>query len=114
MKTPLIISILTATLFLTPGISSADSDDSNYPAASFQPKILFQSEEASNASGSTKSMGERSTYDPDYPATSFEPKVLYQDKDAIKTSSSLTFLGEKSAYDPKYPAANFEPKVIYP
>ena len=114
MKISLIISILTATLSLIPGISSANSDDPNYPAANFQPKVVFQSEEASNASGSSRTMGEKSVHDANYPAANFEPKVLYQDKDAIKTTSTSTFKGEKSAYDPDYPAANFEPKVIYP
>lgn len=111
MKTPLIISALSAAILFTPGISSAKSDDSQYPAANFQPKVLFQSEEASNSSSS---MGKKTAYDPAYPATSFEPKIVYQDKDAIKTSNKLSFQGEKSVYDPKYPAANFEPKVIYP
>lgn len=114
MKISLIISILTATLSLIPGISSANSDDPNYPAANFQPKVVFQSDEAINASSSSRSMGEKSVNDPNYPAANFEPKVLYQDKDAIKTTSTSTFKGEKSAYDPDYPAANFEPKVIYP
>ena len=114
MNTPLIISTLSAAIILMPGISLANSDESQYPAANFQPKVLFQSEEASNASSAIKSMGEKSVYDPKYPATHFEPKVLYQDDSAIKATSHLTFQGKKSVYDPNYPAANFEPKVIYP
>jgi hypothetical protein len=69
MKTSLSISILTTALALIPGISSANSDDSKYPAASFQPKVVFQSEEARNAPGSKKSIGEKSAFDPKYPAT---------------------------------------------
>ena len=114
MKTSLIISTFSAAIILTPSISLANSDESQYPAANFQPKVVFQSEEARNASASNKAMGETSVYDSDYPAANFEPKVLYQDKDAIKTTSTLTFQGEKSVFDPNYPAANFEPKVIYP
>lgn len=78
MKTPLLMSILTAAIVIIPGISSANSDDSQYPAASFQPKILFQSEEASSATSSSSAMGEKAAYDSNYPASSFEPKVLYQ------------------------------------
>ncbi|WP_428356568.1 hypothetical protein [Methyloprofundus sp.] len=114
MKTPLIISILSVTLTLIPNISFANSDNSQYPAANFQPKIVFQDEQAKNASSSTKSTGEKSAYDPDYPASSFAAKILYQDKDAIKTSINSAPQGERSVFDPKYPAANFEPKVIYP
>lgn len=91
MKTSLIISILTTALALIPGISSANSDDSKYPAASFQPKVVFQSEEARNAPGSKKSIGEKSAFDPKYPATNFEPKILYQNEDALKKTSSLSF-----------------------
>ncbi len=114
MKTSLIISILVTALAIIPGMSVANSDDSKYPAASFQPKVIFQSEDTRNALDSKKSIGEKSTFDPKYPATNFEPKILYQNKDTLKITRSLSFQGEKSSYDPKYPAANFEPKVIYP
>ena len=114
MKTLLIISTLTAAVTLIPSISSANSDDRKYPATNFQPKVLYQDQEAIKTSGSNHSMGKKSVYDPKYPATHFEPKVLYQDKEAVKTSTSNVYTGEKSVYDPKYPAANFEPKVIYP
>ena len=114
MKTLFIISTLTAAITLIPSISSANSDDSKYPATNFQPKIIYQDKEAIKAPGSEKYLGEKSAYDPKYPATNFEPKVLYQNKEAVKTSTSNAYIGEKSVYDPKYPAANFEPKVIYP
>lgn len=112
MKTPLIVSTLSVAIILAPGVSLAKGDDVTYPAANFQPTIIYQDKAAINTSGST--LGEKSAFDPKYPATSFEPKVLYQDKGAIRSASSQSFGGEKSAYDPKYPAANFEPKVIYP
>ena len=113
MKTSLIISIFTAAMTLIPSTSSANSDDSNYPATNFQPKIIYQNQEA-KAAGSKQSLGKKSVYDPKYPAAHFQPKVIYQDKEAIIALGSKQQMGEKSVFDPKYPAANFKPKVIYP
>ena len=113
MKTSLIIGIFTATMTLIPSISSANSDDSNYPATNFQPKVIYQDQEAKTAS-SEQAIGEKSAYDPKYPATHFQPKVIYQDKEAVIALGAKQDMGEKSVYDPKYPAANFTPKVIYP
>lgn len=107
------IGILTATATLIPSISSANRDDSKYPATNYQPKVIYQDQAALKAQGSTIQFGETSVFDPKYPATHFQPKVIFQDKQAIKVSDSKS-MGEKSAFDPKYPAANFEPKVIYP
>ena len=86
MKTSLIISTLTVALALIPGISSANSDDSKYPAANFQPKVIYIDKEAAQATAVV----------------------------AATTNCPSQFVGEKSVYDPKFPAANFEPKVIYP
>ena len=113
MKTSLIIGIFTAAITLIPSISSANSDDSKYPATNFQPKVIYQDQEA-KAAGSKQSMGEKSVYDPKYPATNFQPKVIYQDKEAVIALGSKQQMSEKSVFDPKYPAANFKPKVIYP
>ena len=57
--------------------SSAEksSFDSAFPAANFQPKVLFI--DASVASSSNTSTGEKSKFDPKYPAANFEPKVIY-------------------------------------
>ncbi|MCF7971131.1 MAG: hypothetical protein K9L22_08210 [Methylococcaceae bacterium] len=75
MKTSLIIGIFTAAITLIPSISSANSDDSKYPAANFQPKVIYMNEEATKSS--TKFIGEKSAFDPKYPAANFEPKVIY-------------------------------------
>ncbi len=114
MKTTFLIGIFTVAITLLPSISTANSDDSRYPATNFQPKVIYQDKEAIKADGGRVSMGKKTAYDAKYPATHFEPKVLFQDKDAIRASSSNGFVGEKSVYDPNYPAANFTPKVIYP
>lgn len=47
--------------------------DPNYPAANFQPKVIF-----SDPSAITKSVKlTKSMFDPKYPASNFEPKVIY-------------------------------------
>ena len=96
------LALLTACIFLTPLAVTANSDDSQYPAANFQPKVIFLDESVKAAEVDSK-----------YPAANFQPKVLYLDASAAVVASSAS-KGETSVFDPKYPAANFEPKVIYP
>lgn len=67
MKITLMIGILTASITFLPSISTAKSDDSNYPAANFQPKILYQDKELTNTPDATNQSGEKSSYDPNYP-----------------------------------------------
>lgn len=108
MKTKL-LGLLFAGIVSTPLTATANSDDSKYPAANFQPKVIF-ADDSAKATGS--SSAKQSAFDPDYPAASFQPKILFADASAAKSSGGVK--GEKSVFDPKYPAANFEPKVIYP
>ncbi len=75
MKSPLIISALSVAILLIPNISTANSVDAKYPAANFQPKVIYLDKDA--AKGSIKSFGKKSVYDPKYPAANFEPKVIY-------------------------------------
>jgi len=75
MKTSMIIGVLTAAITLIPSVSSANKDDSKYPAANFQPKVIYLDKDA--VKSSTKSTGEKSVFDPKYPAANFEPKVIY-------------------------------------
>ncbi len=70
----------------------------NYPAANFQPQIVFQDQTLIDQSGS---VGEQ---DGQYPAAHYQPKVLFKDQQAIAASQ----------FDPDYPAAYFQPKIIYP
>ena len=102
-----ILGLLLAGIIFTP-LAAANSDDSEYPAANFQPTVIF-ADESAKSSGSSQ----QSAFDADYPAASFQPKVLFADASAISSSGGAS-TGERSSFDPKYPAANFEPKVIYP
>ncbi len=104
-----ITGLLLAATISMPIVASANSD-SDYPAANFQPKVIFSDDSVSSTSSNT---GKTSSFDPDYPAANFQPKVLYVDASSSASATTVSF-GEKSTFDPKFPAANFEPKVIYP
>ena len=77
-----------AALILTSPLASAESD---YPAADFQPKVLFNDSDyqhnQSKGTSSSSASQNRTEADPNYPAATFEPKVLYKD-DSYKPSKS--------------------------
>lgn len=51
----------------------------NYPAANFQPKVIYSSEEVVKAQPSTPCPPntQQAEVDSKYPAASFQPKVIY-------------------------------------
>jgi len=56
--------------------------DSNYPAANFEPEVIFIDEDSANKgsaneSAASSAKGEKSVFDAKYPAANFEPKVIY-------------------------------------
>ena len=64
----------------------------DYPAANFEPKVLFSSEEASSAATSAPTpvaakAVEAVEVDPNYPAANFQPKVTFNDE-SYKHSST--------------------------
>jgi len=67
-------------LFLASPLVMAGND---YPAADFQPKVLFQDadykHEGSSSNSSTATLGEKTKPDANYPAATFQPEVLYHD-----------------------------------
>jgi hypothetical protein len=74
-----LFAILSVTL--SPLTASAQAD-SQYPAANFEPKVVFIDEAAaSNTKGSTQASAEthakKNEIDPQYPAAFFEPKVIF-------------------------------------
>jgi len=87
------------------GLAWAGSDD--YPAANFQPKVIFL-DESLKASATSSSSSTSPQYDSRYPAAYFQPKII------VAAAPSATSSAPEIAYDPKYPAAYFQPKVIYP
>ncbi|MBD9358668.1 hypothetical protein [Methylomonas albis] len=50
-----------------------------YPAAYFQPKIIYSADQAEsqNISSKLKKAEDMAEYDPKYPAANFRPKVIY-------------------------------------
>jgi hypothetical protein len=67
-------------LFLASPLVMAGND---YPAADFQPKVLFQDadykHEGSSFNSSAATLGEKTKPDANYPAATFQPEVLYHD-----------------------------------
>lgn len=103
MKKPMILG-LTIALLLT---SFASFADSQYPAADFQPEVIYLDKNLASSKSSSPAANE---FDPQYPAANFQPTVIYADASANKAPAQATV----DETDPKYPAAHFQPKVIYP
>ena len=84
--------IFTALLLASPFVTAG----TDYPAADFQPKILYQDEsyQHQGSGSSSSSQGEKSTADANFPAANFQPEVLYIDEDykhkagTVSTSSA--------------------------
>ncbi|MGZ5029471.1 MAG: hypothetical protein ACXV8I_02580 [Methylobacter sp.] len=87
MKKTIILGLTTAVIALTSFTASAGNDD-QYPAANFQPKVVYIDKDAVKSS----------------PAVS----PTCPDQKPAKSAEKAT------EFDPRYPAANFVPKVIYP
>ncbi len=81
MNKKIILGSTIAALALSPLISSAAGDSEQYPAANFQPKVVYIDKEAvkkeSAEKPSTKCEKKKSEFDPKYPAANFEPKVIF-------------------------------------
>ncbi len=84
--------IFTALLLASPFVTAG----TQYPAADFQPKVLYQDQSyqhaASESSGSSAkaSFGEKSKADANYPAATFQPEVLYHDAKYKHNSSAAS------------------------
>ncbi len=121
MKKSTIFKLALLGIILSPFTVSAQTD-TQYPAANFQPKVIFTDESvtAVSKSAETSKTVHVAQTDSQYPAANFQPKVIFIDESAAKATSSdhapahSSSTGKKTAFDPKYPAASFEPKVIYP
>lgn len=106
-----------AVLLLGSGLAMAEAD---YPAADFQPKVLFHDNDSKSgqASAATESkVSSSDAADSTYPAADFQPKVVFQDESASSNKSSAAAskpaVAEAVVEDSAHPAANFQPKVLY-
>lgn len=96
MKKNNLMNGLFAGLLLASPIVGAEQ----YPAADFQPKVIYQDEDYQHGKSATadttseQSESESATQaDPQYPAANFQPKVVYKDAD-YKPSQPLTETAE--------------------
>ncbi|NBV75613.1 MAG: hypothetical protein EBR59_06560 [Methylococcaceae bacterium] len=62
-------------------LSNAALASAQYPAANFQPKVIYSAEGLTSNTPTTApakaSVVEKTPFDPRYPAAYFEPKVIY-------------------------------------
>lgn len=87
-KTPLIQGIFAGLCLAASTVNAQD-----YPAADFQPKVLFQDESVVAKSAETA------------PNNNAAVPCVNQEKASKKE--------EVAEFDPKYPASSFQPKVIF-
>ena len=79
MKKIIILGLATAAIGLATSTASAGSDE-QYPAANFQPKVIYIDKESVKSSSTCpdqKTAEKATEFDPKYPAANFEPKVIY-------------------------------------
>ncbi|MDO9141312.1 MAG: hypothetical protein Q7U38_13430 [Methylobacter sp.] len=83
MKKIIILGLATAVIGLTSFSVAAAASDDQFPAANFQPKVIYLDQDAVKPS-SDKCKGEKIAenkveFDPQYPAANFQPKIIYPD-----------------------------------
>lgn len=85
-KNELTKAVLTALLLASSSVMAA----SDYPAADFQPKVIFSDSGAQPAGGSSSAGAASKSVEADskFPAANFEPKVLYSDVDYKHTQAA--------------------------
>lgn len=108
MNKTITLALGAAGIALSAMTAHAESDE-QYPAADFQPKVLYLDESVTQKAPAPAA--KQVVQDPKYPATYFEPKVVYLDKDLARQGKKPQ---RQIEFDPKYPATYFQPKVIYP
>lgn len=105
MKKPMILGFAVAVMVLTSFTVLADSQ---YPAADFEPHVIYLDKSVASQTPAPAS----NEVDSKYPAANFQPTVIYSaDSTAVAKAPAQPVVEE---FDPKYPAAYFQPKVIYP
>lgn len=82
MKKAIILGLATAAISMSALTVSAESDAQQYPAANFQPKVIFIDKDAAKpackkAGKKAEADSDKSEFDPKYPAAHFKPKVIF-------------------------------------
>jgi hypothetical protein len=82
--------VMAALVFASSSVLAA----SDYPAADFQPKVVFSDESAQSAPASKPAPAPRvEEADPNFPAASYQPKVLFSDADYKHSSVAPSAAG---------------------
>ena len=95
-KNELTMAVLSALLF----VSSSVMAGADYPAADFQPKVVFSDPSAAQSKaepGAASKVAEPVEVDPNYPATNYQPKVLYSDSGYTHSSVAPAIAGSSSS-----------------
>ncbi|AEG02430.1 hypothetical protein [Methylomonas methanica] len=107
-KNKLTKAVLAALVFASSSVLAG----SDYPAADFQPKVLFSDESAQSAPESKPAAAAvAEEADPNFPAANFQPKVLFKDSD-YKHSAAAPSSGSSSKSSAPASAASAELDVI--
>jgi hypothetical protein len=81
MNKKIILRSAIAAIALSPLTAAAASDNDQYPAAYFQPKVIYLDKEAAKKEPcekpSAKTERKKAEFDPKYPAANFEPKIIF-------------------------------------
>ena len=111
-KNNFVTGMFTTILLFSAGVGA----DQKYPAADFQPTVVYQdddyiskSQQAKSSSPAPASQSSTSADDAKYPAANFEPKVVYNDPD-YKHSQPAYSKGSDSAPMPSSEAATASDK----
>lgn len=83
--------LFTALLLASPLVTAG----TQYPAADFQPKVIYQDESyqhqgSGSSSSASSSSGSKASPDANYPAATFQPEVLYIDQDYKHKAGSVS------------------------
>ena len=90
MKTIIIKNSALAVLLLASSMVGAETQ---YPAADFQPKVVYQDPDYKPSGQPSTSSSTSSVTDSQYPAANFQPKVLYNDPTYQHTQSPASTTG---------------------
>jgi hypothetical protein len=89
VKNSFLIKSTFMAMLLSPFVAQATSDE--YPAADFQPKVLYSDSDYKHTESAPAASGASKTeFDPNYPAAAFEPKVLYKDSSYQHKADKVT------------------------
>lgn len=94
-KNELTKAVLAALLLASTSVMA----ESDYPAADFQPKVVYSDAGASKSEPAAKpaAAAQATESDANYPATNFQPKVVYSDNDYKHSSAAPSAAGGGSS-----------------